>query len=196
MVFEMRTIPKKFYERSPDVVALELLGKLLCRKIDDKILTGRIVETEAYFDKHDPASRAAMSEKWQEKMSRAPGKTFVYMVHNNWLLNIVAHASCEVGAVLIRAVEPLKEIELMKKYRKIDNIKQLTNGPGKLTKALKIDKTLDNIPVYEKKSSLIIIYPEKKEKFEIIKAFRIGVKKDLPEPMRFYIKGNEFVSKK
>ena len=192
----MKIVKKMFYQRSPDSVAKALLGKLLVRRIGKNFLIGKIVETEAYFGAHDPASRASLGEKWLAKMLRDPGKTFVYMVHNNWLLNIIAHKQGEAGAVLIRALEPIKGVEIMKKFRKVDKLKQLTSGPGKLTKALKIGKTLDDIFVYEKKSPLKIAHPERKENFQIVRAFRIGVKKDLPEPMRFYIKGNKFVSKK
>lgn len=192
----MKVVRKSFFVNVPDIVAEKLLGKILIRKYGKYLLSGRIVETEAYFDKRDPASRAAMSDKWLDKMLRDPGKTFVYMVHNNWLLNIVAHEKHDAGAVLIRALEPLKGMDIMKRFRNVNEKKILTNGPGKLTQALKIDKTLDNIPVYEKESPLIIVYPEKEESFEVMRAFRIGVKKDLPEPMRFYIKGNEFVSRK
>ncbi len=192
----MEIIGKKFYQRFPDKVARDLLGKLLVRKLDKNLLVGKIVETEAYFDRHDPASRAAVSEKWHKKMLRDVGKTFIYMVHNNWLLNIIAHKKQDAGAVLIRAVEPLKGTELMKKFRNADKLEFLTNGPGKLTQAFKIDKTFDNIPVYVEKSPLIIARTKEEENFEIIEAFRIGVKKDLSEPMRFYISGNKFVSKK
>ena len=192
----MKIIRKSFYVNAPDIVAKKLLGKIIIRKYGNYMLSGRIVETEAYFDQHDPASRAAKSNKWLEKMLRDPGKTFVYMVHNNWLLNIIAHEKHYAGAVLIRALEPLEGINIMKIFRNKNEEKTLTNGPGKLTQALKIDKTLDNIPVYKKNSPLIIADPEKEEKFEITRAFRIGVKKDLQEPMRFYIKDNKFVSKK
>lgn len=192
----MKTPSKKFYFRAPDIVARELLGKLLVRKIGKTVLIGRIVETEAYFDENDPASRASMSGKWLEKMLREPGRSFIYMVHNNWLLNVIAHENNCAGAVLIRALEPVKSIEIMKKFRKRENIIELTNGPGKLTKAMKIDKTLDNLKVYDKRSKLVIVSSGKDEHFDIARAFRIGVRRDLPNPMRFFIKENRFVSKK
>ncbi len=196
LVMKMKTLSKKFYFRAPDIVARKLLGKLLVRKIGKTVLIGRIVETEAYFDENDPASRASMSGKWLEKMLREPGRSFIYMVHNNWLLNVIAHENNKAGAVLIRALEPVKGIEVMKKFRKRENVIELTNGPGKLTEAMKIDKTLDNIKVYDKRSKLVIVSSDKDEHFDIARAFRIGVRRDLPKPMRFFIKENRFVSKK
>lgn len=192
---KMKILPKKFYERSPEIVARELLGKILVRKLGKTLLTGKIVETEAYFGREDPASRACLSEKWEEKLRREPGRVFVYMVHNNWMLNIIAHKPNEVGAVLIRALEPLQGIEEMIRNRKKKNIKELCSGPGKLTQALKIDKNLDNIPVFLEKSGLVVIDAEKIKEENIVKAYRIGVKRDLPVPMRFYIRENPFVSK-
>ncbi len=180
----MKIIKRKFYQRPPDEVARDLLGKLLIKRDEGKILAGRIVETEAYFDEHDPASRAAVSKKWLAKMLREPGRTFIYPVHKYWMLNIVAHEMGKAGAVLIRALEPLTEMS------------GKTNGPGKLTKVFGIDKKFDNIPVHSKESPLIISLPRKDEEFAIARAFRIGIKKDLPQPMRFYIKGNRFVSRK
>jgi DNA-3-methyladenine glycosylase len=104
------------------------------------------------------------------------------MVHSNWLLNVVAHPKNEIGAVLIRAVEPL-------------NFNANTRGPGRITKALKIDKKFNEKSLLNTKSSLFLALNEKKGKFEICSSKRIGVKKDLEEDLRLFIKGNPFVSK-
>jgi DNA-3-methyladenine glycosylase len=132
--------------------------------------------------------------KFNELMYAEPGRTFIYMVHGNWLLNIVAHSKGEVGAVLIRAIEPVQGTDIMRKNRKMKNLYNLTNGPGKLTKALAITKELNGVYVTERKSNLTII-EGKKEEFEIISSHRIGVRTDLPRKLRFLIKGNKFVSK-
>ena len=191
----MRVLTRKFYEREPSIVAKELLGKILVRKIDSKTLTGKIVETEAYYGEKDPASRAYRGKmRFNELMYAEPGRTFIYMVHGNWLLNLVAHQKGEVGAVLLRAIEPVQGIETMQKNRKVKDLYNLTNGPGKLTKALAITKELNGIDVTTRKSELIVA-EGKKEEFEISSSHRIGVKKDLPRELRFFIKGNKFVSK-
>jgi DNA-3-methyladenine glycosylase len=191
----METLPKSFFERDPALVAKELLGQILVRRLNAKRLSGKIVETEAYYGEDDPASKAYKGRKvFNELMFLDIGKTFVYMVHGNWLLNIVAHPKGGVGAVLIRAVEPLHGIEIMKKNRGIANIYALTNGPGRLTKALKITKEQNGLDVTKPKSG-IAIFEGPVESFEICTSHRIGVKIDLPQKLRFYIKENKFVSK-
>ena len=191
----MKVLPKDFYERDPALVAKELLGKILVRRLGFEVLSGKIVETEAYYGKNDPASRAYTGRKiFNELMFLDVGKAFIYMVHANWLLNIVAHLKNDVGAVLIRAIEPLEGIEIMRKNRKVEDIRNLTSGPGKLTKALAITKEQNGIDVTEISSELTIA-EGKMESFEIETSHRIGVKNDLPRELRFFVKGNKFVSK-
>lgn len=192
----MKVLPRSFYEREPATVARELLGKVLVRHLASQVLSGRIVETEAYYGEDDPASKAYKGRKpFNEPMFREAGRTFIYMVHGNWLLNIVAHLQGDVGAVLIRALEPLQGVEIMKKNRKTEDIKALTSGPGKLTKALAITKGLNGVDVTDNNSSLVVIEGSEKEILDICTSRRIGVKMDLPQNLRFYIKGNIFVSK-
>ncbi|MEM2105400.1 MAG: DNA-3-methyladenine glycosylase [Candidatus Bathyarchaeia archaeon] len=191
----MQVLQRSFYERDPALVASELLGKILIRKLDSKILSGRIVETEAYYGEKDPASKAHKGrKKFNEPMFLDVGKAFIYMVHGNWLLNIVAHPKGDVGAVLIRALEPLNGIGIMQDNRNAKSLYKLTSGPGMLTKALVITKELNGVDVTEAGNPLFIV--DSKEKcFEIGSSRRIGVKADLPQNLRFFIKGNKFVSK-
>ena len=190
----MKALSKDFYERDPCLVAKDLLGKILLRKLDSEILSGKIVETEAYYGGNDPASRAYRGRKrFNELMFMDVGKTFIYMVHANWLLNIVAHPRDGVGAVLIRAIEPIEGIETMWKNRNVNRLRDLTNGPGKLTKALAVTKELNGTDVTERDSQIVVVEGEK-EGFEICSSHRIGVKMDLLQELRFFIKGNKFVS--
>jgi DNA-3-methyladenine glycosylase len=192
----MKTLPRSFYERDPAVVARELLGKILVRRLAGHILSGMIVETEAYYGENDPASKAYKGLKpFNEPMFREAGRTFIYMVHGNWLLNIVAHQKGEVGAVLIRALEPLQGIEIMKRNRGVQNLKALTSGPGRLSKALIITKDLNGVDVTDTHGELIVVDGEWENSFEIRTSRRIGVKEDLPQDLRFYIRNNPFVSK-
>jgi len=191
----VKTFSKDFYERDPALVAKDLLGKTLVRKLNSEILSGKIVETEAYYGENDPASRAYRGRKtFNELMFMDVGKTFIYMVHANWLLNIVAHLKNGVGAVLIRAIEPIQGIEIMRKNRNVKKLHDLTSGPGKLTKALGITKELNGINVTERDSQLVIV-KGREEGFEICSSHRIGVKVDLPQKLRFFIKGNRFASR-
>ena len=191
----MKVISKGFYERDPAQVAKDLLGKVLVRKLQSNVLSGKIVETEAYYGGNDPASKAYKGRKrFNELMFLDVGKTFIYMVHGNWLLNIVAHVKGGVGAVLIRAIEPLEGVEIMLKNRNVKNMRELTSGPGKLTKALAITKDLNGVDV-TKKDSKLFVAEGRNETFQIGTSHRIGVKADLPQNLRFFIKGNMFVSK-
>lgn len=195
MTEKARVFEREFYERDPALVAKDLLGKTLVRTANSKILSGKIVETEAYYGGRDPASRAFKGRmKFNELMFAESGRTFIYMVHANWLLNMVAHLKGEVGAVLIRAIEPIQGVEVMVKNRKLENFRNLTNGPGKLTKALAITKELNGVDVTNRKSELTVIEATEEE-FEIASSHRIGVRRDLPQELRFFVKRNKFVSR-
>lgn len=187
-------LKRKFYARDPKNVALDLLGKKLVRRFDPQIFEGMVVETEAYYGEKDPASRAYNGLKsYNKAMWSLPGNSFIYNVHKYWMFNIVAHYPNEVGAVLIRAVEPLNGIEHMKKNRQTDDIYQLTNGPGKLTIAFKIDNSLNEIDITSKRSQIHIT--KYNTDLKIASSKRIGVKKDLRQNMRFFIDSNGYVSK-
>lgn len=188
-------LPRSFYKRDTAIVARSLLGKILVHKMNVGILKGRIVETEAYFGEDDPASRAFKGKgSLASTMLGKPGIALVYGVHANWLFNAVTENEGKAGGVLIRALEPIEGIERMKENRKVDNLVELTNGPGKLSEAMNIDKGFHGCDLTKKGAELFIQKSQEKENFEICSSHRIGVTKDLPEELRFYIKGNKFVS--
>ena len=191
----MSVLKQTFYLRRPDIVARELLGKLLVRIYKGIRLSGFIVETEAYFGREDPASRAKRGGDLAKTMKGEVGVALIYGIHRQWLLNVVAHELNSIGAVLIRAIEPFEGIDIMKKLRKSHDIKNLTNGPGKLTKALAIDKRFHKVPLFLKNGDLRIEEGRKVRVCEIGTSFRINVSRDLSIPLRFYIKDNPFVSR-
>jgi DNA-3-methyladenine glycosylase len=170
-----------FFNRDAEIVARELLGKILVRNINGKKKKARIVETEAYFDEKDPASRARQNGDLRETMKMQGWTILVYGVHNIWLINFVTGKKGEAAAVLIRAIEPL-------------NFNDKGNGPGLLTKALEIDKSFHKKNIFDNKGYLDLT--EGDNNHEIAESFRIGVKKDLPKKLRFYIKDNKHVSRK
>jgi DNA-3-methyladenine glycosylase len=189
-----RIIPEEFFRRNPKIVACELLGKRLIRVIDGVKLEGMIVETEAYYGEEDPASRAYNGLKnYNSMMWDRPGRLFIYNVHKYWMLNVVAHDLNYAGGVLFRSVEPINGIKYMKKLRPVNNIVELTNGPGKLSIAFKITKELNGFFTSNPDSPLIII--DSTPISDYARSKRIGVKKDLTEELRFYVKENKFVSK-
>jgi DNA-3-methyladenine glycosylase len=186
-------LSKKFYARDTKTVAKGLLGKILVHKTKEGILKGKIVEAEAYLGLNDPGAIGFRKVKNIPKsLLKPPGHAFVYFTYgNHWMFNVLAKKGL-LGAVLIRAVEPLEGIEMMKKIRGINEIDNLTNGPGKLTQAFHIDKRHDGCDMT--KGDLFI--ENSNEKFKIVKTTRIGLSKGQEKLLRFYIKDNKFVSKK
>jgi len=189
----MQVLPRSFYNRRTDTVAQELLGKILIRRLDDELLGGVIVETEAYFGGEDPASRAFEGLKtYNRVMFEAPGHVFIYNVHQYWMLNLIAHDD-GVGGILIRAIEPTMGIDAMRDNRSVKRIRDLTSGPGKLTLALDVDKRLNGVDATSTDS--LVYVSDNEYHCEIETSYRIGVTRDLPEHYRYYVKNNEFVSK-
>jgi DNA-3-methyladenine glycosylase len=168
----------KIFNQNAETTAKNLLGKVLVRKINNKKLRAKIAETEAYYGKKDPASRACQNGDLRKTMMMKPGTILVYGVHNNWLLNFVNNSQGTAEAVLIRALEPL-------------NFDGNCKGPGLLTKAMHIDKRFHKQNIINNQEILL----EPGEAGEIGKSFRIGVSKDLKKKLRFFIKGNKFVSR-
>ena len=198
----MTKLTQNFFDRKAELVAKELLGKVLVRKINNKKLSGMIVETEAYVGPHDLASHASKGKTNRTQVMFSYGGFWhVYMIYGfYYCLNIVTETKDYPSAVLIRALEPLEGIEKMKKNRKTDNITNLTSGPGKLCQAFEITKNVDSTSAISKNSKLYI--EDRRIKIpanQIAKAKRIGVDyagiwKD--KLLRFYIKDNPFVSRK
>lgn len=190
----MQALPRRFYRRRTDTVAQELLGKILVRRLDDQLLGGLIVETEAYFGSNDPASRAYKGLKtYNRVMFEEPGRVFIYNVHQYWMLNLIAHDD-GVGGILIRAIEPTMGIGVMQGNRPVKRLRDLTSGPGKLSLALRVDKGLNGVDATSTDSPVYVL--DNEYQCEIETSYRIGVTQDLPEHYRYYVKGNQFVSRK
>jgi DNA-3-methyladenine glycosylase len=182
-------LEKGFYLRDAKSVALDLLGKLLVRKLDGKILSGIITEVEAYFGAEDPASRAygGRMKQINRWMWEEGGTVFIYMVHANWLFNVITGKEKEPSGVLIRSIEPVDGIDEMVANRGKNDLKNLTNGPGKLSKALSIDDSMNGLKVYDGESPITIEALDKPLAFDFASSGRIGVSRDLDEELRFYI---------
>ncbi len=179
------TIPDhSFYERDTLQVAKDLLGCKLLRRYGDEILEGIIVETEAYTA-NDPACHAYKGKTPRSAtLFKKPGLSYVYLIYGMYhCVNIVTEPKETAGAVLIRALEPVKPL---------DN----TNGPGKLCREMKITKELNEIDVTNSKSDLWVEKYKSIKKSQIIETTRIGIKQATDWSWRFYIKDNKFLSKK
>ena len=190
---------RSFYARKTDLVAKELLGCFLVRKNKSKKMIGKIVETEAYFGQNDPASHACRGITPRNKIMFGPaGFAYIYLIYGNYYcLNFVTENNKKAGAVLIRALEPVEGIDEMFKNRQrrnknVKKTEELCSGPGKLTQALNITKKQNGTDLTEE--LLYVVSGEKPDK--IIKDGRVGIKEVGELDLRFYIGGNNHVSKK
>ncbi|MBT3298310.1 DNA-3-methyladenine glycosylase [archaeon] len=184
----MKELSKEFFKQDTVKVAKKLLGKIIV--IGD--LKGRIVETEAYGK--DPASHAFKRTERSAIMFDTYGHVYVYLIYGMYnCINFTTEKETVPGAVLIRAVEPLNEIELIKQRRKTNKKDNLCSGPGKLCQAFDIDKRYNNLVI----GNEIKIYDDKFKlnHFKIGQSSRIGIKDALHLEWRFYIIDNEHVSK-
>lgn len=198
----MKKLNKSFFKRNTSLVAQELLGKVLVYKDKKGILSGIIVETEAYVGPKDLANHASRGKTPRnEVMFGEAGHWYVYLIYGFYnCLNIVTEEKNYPAAVLIRALEPLEGVSFMKTNRKIKDFKNLTSGPGKLCQAFKIDRKFNYTSAANNKSPLFIgDIGIKISKNKIIKSKRINVdyaKEWKDKFLRFYIKDNIFVSKR
>jgi len=188
-------LTKEFFEKPTIEVAKELLGCYLINEINGKKVAGKIVETEAYLE-NDPGSHSANGmTKRNEQMFKEPGTAYVYFTYGMYYcFNVVTNSVGKGEAVLIRALEPLEGIEIMKKNRSKENTKELCSGPAKLVIAMGITKQDNGKDLINGKLGIEV--PEEKEKFEIVETTRIGISRGAELKYRFYIKDNEFVSRR
>jgi len=186
---------REFFQRPTLQVAYDVLGKILARVFDGKVIAGRIVEVEAYRG-DDPASHAYRGKtKRNSPMFDEGGTIYVYFTYGmHYCFNIVTESAGFPAALLIRAVEPLCGVDIMKKNRKTTEICNLTNGPAKLCQALKIERQLSGKKLND--GQLYVL----DDGFEVDKKLvqrsrRIGIRVGTDLLWRFYLKGNKFVSK-
>ena len=189
----MKILARSFYDRDTVDVAQDLLGKILVRKIGQNMLSGMITETEAYRYKDDPASHTygGMTER-NKAMFGQVGRAYVYFTYGmHYCVNAVAKSpDYEAGAVLIRSLEPIKGLDYMSRQRKTRDVSNLTNGPAKLTQALKITKKEygEDLTV---KSNLYVTEGLLIKKSEILSGPRIGIKKANDKMWNFKIQTME-----
>lgn len=184
----LNPLPRRFYARDTVEVARDLLGKTLVRKIGNAILSGKIIETEAYRYSDDPASHAfrGMTER-NKAMFGQVGMAYVYFTYGMYYcFNAVARSKdVDAGAVLIRAIEPLDGKTIMIKNRRVKNVMTLTNGPAKLTQAFKISKKYYGFDL-TKKSELFIGSGVKIKKY-IRESSRVGIRNGVDKLWNFKI---------
>jgi len=190
-------LSRSFYEQPTLEVARQLLGKYLVRKHPDGTTIGRIVETEAYVGPQDKACHASRGRTPRTEIMFGPaGHAYVYFVYGfHHMLNIVTEQVDFPAAVLIRAVEPVAGVGLMKKRRSVELPRALASGPGKLCEAFAVDRTLNGSDLCGR---VLYIRDDNEPAPKVRVRPRIGV--DYAgiwkhKPWRFLVEGNEFVSK-
>jgi|SRR5579863_335926 len=186
-----RILPRSFYRRSAIEVSRDLLGKILVHGR----AAGMIVETEAYLGGNDLASHSARGITNRTRVIFGPpGHAYVYFIYGmHECLNIVAEPENKAGCVLIRAVEPLAGIELMRKRRPAArSVEKLASGPGNLTRAFGITRAHNGADIT--RGSLVVRRCNEEREFKILVTPRIGIRQCADWPLRFVMAGNRSVS--
>lgn len=174
-------------------LARYLIGKTIVRKIGRTRISGRIVETEAYppGDRSGHAYRGRTARN--QSLFLAKGFAYVYFVYGtSYMLNITAEEPGVGAGVLLRAIEPLEGINLMKRLRNTDKLTDLARGPGRLAAALDIDEGLDGVDLCA--DSPLWLGTAVRDTGHITKAVRIGITRDTRRLLRFFEAGSAFVS--
>ncbi|TPK63035.1 DNA-3-methyladenine glycosylase [Mesorhizobium sp. B2-4-19] len=170
-----------------------LIGKLVVRDLPEGMVSGRIVETEAYvvgdaaghgFRGMTPRNRSLFLER---------GHAYVYLAYGvSMMLNVSSEAEGIGTGVLIRALEPLEGIAIMRRNRGVERLRDLARGPGRLAAALRIDRSLDGLDLCRK--GPVWLAKDGQKPGEIGQGIRIGITKDVDRLLRFYVRGSPFVS--
>ncbi len=194
-------VPHKFYDRDPRRVGRELLGKVLVREENGKLVAARVVEVEAYLGSDDPAAHAAAGRTPRNQvLFGPPGRAYVYFIYgNHYCLNVSCHPEGVAGGVLFRALEPLEGIAAMTRARGITlrrdrDLRLLTSGPGRLAQAFGVTRTRDNDKDLTQADSDLRIEEDGFRVGKILVTPRIGIVKAAELPLRYLIAGNPFVS--
>lgn len=204
-------LTRDFFNRDPRIVSKDLLGKVLVRRDKRKLLTGRIVEVEAYLGNDDAAAHTAAGRTARNSvLFGPPGYAYVYFIYgNHYCLNVSCLPDGEPGGILIRALEPLRGIEEMERERGLkkklaansagkisSHLRALTSGPGKLAEAFGITRERDNGKDLTSAKSDLYIADDGFPLPKIQITPRIGITKAAEHQLRYIIAGNEFVSGK
>jgi DNA-3-methyladenine glycosylase len=191
------TLPVAFFRRPTEVVAQDLLGMVIVSTAGDELTTARIVETEAYLGYDDPASHGYLHRRnaRNQALFGPPGSWYVYLSYGmHWCANLVCQRTGLASAVLLRALEPLDGLDVMRRRRGPVPDRELCSGPGKLCQALGIMRNLDGRGMAE--SEVMVHRPRSNEENTIVVTSRIGITKAADWPLRFVVAGSPWLSRK
>ncbi|MDD4334500.1 MAG: DNA-3-methyladenine glycosylase [Desulfotomaculaceae bacterium] len=189
-----KILPRSFYARDTITVARELLGNIIVNYTPAGIIAGRIVETEAYIQ-GDPACHASRGMTLRNKaMFGPPGHAYVYFIYGMYYcFNMVTVQEGVGEAVLLRALEPLAGLQMMRANRRREKIVDLCSGPAKLVQAMGITRHHNGADLTVRP---LVLLKGTEPKENIITTTRIGINEVEKLPLRFYLAGNMYVSRK
>ncbi len=187
-------LPRSFYERRTEVVARELIGKCLARRIEGGWVGGWIVETEAYLAGGDLASHSARGRtRGNASMFGPAGTLYVYPIHAKHCLNAVTETSGVGAAVLIRALRPAWGIDVMRRNRSRESLRELVRGPAMICQALGIGRDHDGLDLVGP-GPLRIAASDRSPSSDVKATTRVGIRRSAELPLRFLARGDPFVS--
>ena len=190
---EVRRLSRANLPSDAAELARYLIGKTIVRKIGRSRMSGRIVETEAYppGDASGHAYRGRTASN--QSLFLEKGFAYVYFIYGtSYMLNVSAEGQGIGAGVLLRAIEPLEGINLMKRIRKTDKLRDLARGPGRLAAALQIDKRLDGVDLCAK--GPLWLGTAVRERAHVKRTVRIGITREVHRRLRFFEAGSPFVS--
>ena len=179
-------------------LARDLIGKLLVRKLPEGVASGRIVETEAYVI-GDAAGHAYIGMTPRNRsLFLERGHAYVYLAYGvSFMLNVSSEAPGIGAGVLIRALEPVEGVAIMRQNRGVEGLRDLARGPGRLAQALRIDRSLDGLDLCEEGPLGLAGDDQGGSEVgerKIGESVRIGISRDAKRVLRFYLRGSPFVS--
>lgn len=189
-------LPPAFYDRPTELVARDMLGAVMECTTPEGRVSGRIVETEAYLGPHDAACHAVAGRtRRTHHLFGPPGRAYVYLIYGMyWCFNAVTLAGGHGSAVLVRALEPLDGVELMRTRRpSARRDVDLTNGPSKLCAALGVTgPEHDGVPL--QRAPLVVRAGAPVDDDAVVVTPRIGITRAVDEPLRWLVRDSDFVS--
>lgn len=194
-------LPRSFFARDTQLVARQLLGKLLVRRWRGIDLVGRITEVESYVGQDDLACHAAKGRTPRTEVMFGPaGHAYVYLVYGiHELFNLVTEQEGFPAAVLVRSLEPVAGIAAMRRARGAQAIEQLTTGPGRLTQALRISRQFNRLDCCANDRLLVADDGTRIDDALVQTGPRVGVDYAgvwAALPWRYYLRDSDFVSQR
>jgi DNA-3-methyladenine glycosylase len=190
-------LPRAFYAGDTASVARALLGTVLAHETREGFAAGRIVETEAYLGTLDPAAHSYRGRTQRNaSMFGLPGRAYVYFSYGvHYCFNVVTRESGVGEAVLVRALEPIEGIDLMRARRGRAKLGDLCSGPGKLAQALAIGPEHDGAELVRGPLGIFAPREHVTDERVIVVAKRVGITKEADALLRFHVRGSQFVSR-